>query len=376
MLDGERIARYFLLNEYELTHDPVSADIIIANTCAFEKISEFESLRKIEYFTSIKKKKTKVIVCGCLPAISRKKLEKIFSGDSFIPKSKDTWKSLDDIINAKVSISTVKDPCTISSRWKDWKLIGRYEAVRGSGTGEKITGYDDSVYHLRVATGCTGKCSYCGIRFARGKITSRSITDILEAFKKGLDQGYKSFKIWADDIGAYGIDRGTDLAEMLSAILKSPDDFELEILSSNPKNFIEMFDKLSICFTDKRIKYFNISIQSASPSVLKRMNRSVDLKRLETILKILKKSFKHITIRTHYLVGFPGETWPDLLKTLLFTLRVRNFKYLIFIFDPKENTEASYMNGQIPEKTKQLRSDILRRWGQFWSFILEDGRTY
>jgi len=376
MLDGERMAIYFEKNNYSLTYKPNNADLLVVNTCAFDAISEKDSIEKIKSLQNLQSNNKKIIVCGCLPAINKQKMREVFKGDYFIPKSEETWSKLDKILDAKIPISKIKDPSVLSHRWQDWKLIGVYKAFKGNICGKDITGYDENAYHIRVATGCTSNCSFCAIRFARGYIKSKTIKDITNEFKKGLKKGFKSFKLWADDIGDYGVDIGTDLSELLSEILSIKEDFELEVLSTNPKKFIELYDQLSLCLEDKRVIYFNISIQSGSSSILKMMKRDIDLKKLSTLIRQLKKRASHLIIRTHYMVGFPGETWQDLIATLIYTLKIRNFKYLILVYDPKPNTEAAKMEKQIPKTIKNIRFNILKWWGIFWARLLEDGRTY
>src|SRR5208283_1717638 len=374
MLDGERMSQYFELNGYELTPVPQSADIIVVNTCAFESASERDSLEKIKELQN--QKNARMIVCGCLPAINKKKLDEIYTGDYFIPKNEKTWSRLDEIIQAEIPMSNVKDPSVLSHRWKDWRLIGVYKAFKETPKCKAITGYDEDVYHIRIATGCTGNCSFCAIRFARGHIKSRQIEEIVNDFMEGLDEGYKSFKIWGDDVGDYGLDINTDLSVLLSEILKIKKDFELEVLATNPNRFLELYDSLVPNLEDKRVKWLNVSIQSGSPKILKLMHRDIDLHLLVSRLKDLRNRAPHLTMRAHYIVGFPREGWRDFFSTVMFTFKARIFKYLVLKYDPKPNTEASQMTGQLSNLRKNIYYVTLRGWGKLWSLVFEDGKTY
>jgi tRNA A37 methylthiotransferase MiaB len=144
----------------------------------------------------------------------------------------------------------------------------------------------------------------------------------------------------------------------------------------NPKRFIWMFDRLLPSLKDKRVKYLNISIQSTSPKILKSMKREINTEDLKLKLIQLRDEANHLIIRTHYMVGFPGETWLDFLRILSFSFKVKNFKYLTFIFDPKPGTEAATMKKQVSPAVKKLRFYILKTWAKLGSKLYDDGETY
>jgi len=374
MLDGERMAQYFELNGYAPTADPSTADIIVVNTCAFEAASEADSIAKIKELQA--NRKARMVVSGCLPAVNKQRLDQVFQGDTFIPKNEETWGRLDDIIQARVSIAEVKDPSVLSHRWPDWKLIGKYKAFKENPEHKAITGYDENVYHIRISSGCTGKCSFCAIRFARGCIKSRSVEEIVAIFREGLQKGFRSFKIWGDDVGDYGLDINTDLSVLLKEILKIQEDFTLEVLATNPRRFLELYDVLLPSLEDKRLKWLNISVQSGSEKILKLMKREIDIEALTRALKDLKKRAPHLIIRAHYIVGFPSEGWRDFFSTMMITFKTHIYKFIVLKFDPKPNTEAAMLPNQISNFRKNLYYLLMRAWGKFWSLVLEDGMTY
>ena len=374
LLDGERMCNYFESNGYALTPDPESADIIVVNTCAFEATSEKDSLEMISRFQTIKK--ARMIVGGCLPAISKQKLREIYSGETFSPRSCETWSKLDDFIGAGIPISNIKEPSVLLHRWKDWKLIGAYKAFKENTECKQITGYDEDVYHLRISYGCTGQCTYCAIRFARGYIKSRPVEEIVDDFRAGLERGYRAFKIWGEDVGDYGVDRNTNLALLLGELLKSLEDFELEILAINPKRFIELYGELAPHLVDKRIKWLNLSIQSGSEKILRLMKREICLQDLTGIIRDLKQKAPHLIIRSHFIVGFPQEGWREYFLTVLYIFKIRTFKFLVWKYDPKPHTAASKMKGQVSCLRKNIYYSLLIFWGKLWALIYENGETY
>jgi len=381
LLDGQRILEYLKKNDYELVANPKDADWLIVNTCAFEAHSEGRSIKLIQELKD-SNPKARMIVTGCLPAINKKRMIDVHKGAYFIPKSDEDWKTLDDIFRPqKVSIKEVGDPSGVekSDYTKSWTIIEKYPAFKTEENGRKLedlTGYDENAEVIRVAKGCLGNCSYCAIKRARGELKSESIESLTDRFKKGLEQGHNSFKIWAEDIGDYGKDINTDLAKLLSSILNVEGNYKLEVLSTNPKSFIQLYNKLLPSLKDKRVDSLTISVQSGSEKILKSMNRDIDLESLIGTLKDLREKAPHLTVRAHYMVGFPGETWKDFLDTINLMIKTGMYKSQVFKFDPKPGTPAERMNDQVSKLTKDVRLQILKIIRKLGSIKYYDGAPY
>ncbi len=368
LLDGQRMLDYFRGNDYELVANPKDANWLVVNTCAFEKTSEDRSVKLIQELKN-SNPKARIVVTGCLPAINKERMLRIHKGAYFIPKSDEEWETLDSIFKPqKVSIKGVKDPSRTekSEYTKGWAIIERYHAFKAdkkrlgkNSKLEDLTGYDENAEVLRVAKGCLGNCSYCAIKKARGGLKSESIENLVGKFKKSLEQGHNSFRIWAEDIGDYGKDINTDLAGLLSSILSVKGNYKLEILATNPKSFIELYNKLLPSFKDKRVDSLTISVQSGSKKILKIMNRNLDLESLAKTLGDLREKAPHLTVRAHYMVGFPRESWKDFLGTINLMVKTGMYKSEIFKFDPKPGTPAEKMDKQCGRVVKEARSQIL-----------------
>lgn len=345
LLDGQLIVDYLKQNRYTIVDDPKAADLIVVNTCAFDKISEDSS---IEQINELKKRNgsAEFIVAGCLPAINKARMQGVHDGAYVIPKD---LKKLDELIEpSQISISRMKRP-TAWERRNGWKLIGRASAIS-----------NDDFCYIEAARGCLGHCSYCSIRKAIGTIRSVPLEQLIVSVKEGLSKGIRFFRLGADDIGEYGKDIGTSLADLLAEILKIQGDYKLWVLSTNPKSFLESYRALLPSLKDRRIECLGIAFQSGSQRVLTRMNRSVDLAEVTACLLDLRRDAPHLRIRSHFMVGFPGESWLDFYRTIVLMVRTRTFDCLIFSFDPKPGTQAAAMNEQTSEATRTARRAILK----------------
>ena len=377
---GQRLVNYFRMNGYESVTDPRAADLIVLNTCAFDKTSEDSSIERIKKFKEINPR-AQMVVGGCLPGINGERMGTVHNGVYFSPVDlRSGHNSLDELVKPEIiPIFRVKRPILVEKR-RDWTMVERFPAFdcheARDGLAALPSGYDENAATIEIAEGCLGNCSYCGIKKARGKLKSAPLEEVISSFKEGLEMGIRSFRIWADDIGAYGQDIGTDLSILMSELLKCKGDYVLEVLASNPPRFVELYDKLLPSLQDKRIESFTVSVQSGSKDVLRRMNRPIDLDKLIHCFRDLREKAPHLDIRTHYMVGFPGESWEEFYSTIEFMKKTKIFKGHVLKFDAKPNTEAKEMAGQIDDSIKEIRERILNDLIEYGSKVYSDGKTY
>ena len=414
-LDMQRVEDYCRANGYPITHNPQKADVIFVGTCTLSKEREDLTVNKIQNFQSLNPK-AEIVPAGCLVRQNPERMGEIHSGLSLPTKTEADWSHLEKILPGEIPIAEIIDPILIRPHI-DWRLIEEFDAFpvlkqrlekmpedeRNNILEEIFTnkaldhkkiaefynegklsqdelreleGYDEQAAILRIAKGCQGKCTYCAIKKSRGHLVSSKPEVVLDRFKKALEEGIKSFKLWADDIGVYGKDIGTDLASLLENILKEKNDFKLEVLAGNPKDFLEIYDRLLPLLKDPRIKYLNVTVQSGSEKILNDMNRPVDVEKLIDALKQLREEIPNLIIRTHYMVGFPGETDKDFQETVKFMEETKIYKSLIFAFSPRPNTPAEKMDKQIPDDVKQERAKILEEHRKAGSEKYYDGSIY
>jgi len=368
-LDGQQIMDFLTANGHKIVHEPKEADVVVVNTCSVDEIAERGSFKKIDALKNINPK-AKIIISGCLPEATDKEIS---NAVCLPPKKLEEFDSIFDHPNK--SILDFERPTKVNAP-PYWTSIEKYFSGDAESFKkifgfkdeeiEYMTGLNENAFIIETNQGCLGNCSYCAIRRSRGDLKSISLKRAVESFKVGLDRGYKDFKIWGDDVGDYGKDIGTDLSVLLVEFLKNKRDFKLEVLATNPNSFLELYDKLLPSLKDKRMDCLNITVQSGSEKILEAMHRKIDMKLLTEKIKNLRKEAPHLNLRSHYMVGFPGETKEDFEETIKFMFETKIFQGLIFEFDAKPGTEAAQMKNQVPDEIKKERRALIEaisKWG-------------
>ena len=205
---------------------------------------------------------------------------------------------------------------------------------QGSGLFNNIFNYlfyKNKVY-VEIGRGCYDNCAYCAVKIARGDPCSRSVKEILNDIEKvypkySSNQGNNSddgdniggkvqLYLIGDDCGSYGIDIGSSFISLLRAIHNKYPKINLGISTINPLWLIKQEKEYLDVFKDMRIYNFSLPIQSGSDRIIKKMNRKYDVKRVISIIRKIKEKSPLTYIYTNLIVGFPGETFKDYLKTL------------------------------------------------------------
>ena len=208
-------------------------------------------------------------------------------------------------------------------------------------------------YFVEISRGCTGNCSYCVIKKAKGKLRSRTVEAILTDIGKLYDPSKKLFLV-ADDCGCYGLDAGSNLIELISEVDKQFPSISIDINYLSPQWFERRPDEYIKLFKDTSIDLVIIPMQSGSNIVLKKMNRHYDADKIIKIVDQIKKASPKTLMYGHFIVGFPGERIIDFLKTLS---AMKHFDYPIpFNYSEMKGTPSA----SLPHK--KSRFVILLRW--------------
>jgi len=350
----EILKPFFFKNGWSITKNHKKADLIICGTCALNKYFEEISIRHIIKFQNEKKKDSNLIVGGCLPIINKNQLNKVFNGFTF--GSRDTEK-LDRFLSARFSISDL--PISFILPKYAFNISDLCYLLQGAFHSYIFykTFYKNCVF-IEVSTGCSEKCSYCGIKYATGNIIkSVKEAEVLKEFKDKLKQGYKKFVLEADNLGDYGKDIDTNITNLLEKILKIDGKFYLALKSINP-NFLEN-KKLKKLLSSDRICKIDIHLQSGSNKILKKMRRNYTSEFFVKTIKELKKRNPKLLIFSDVIIGFPGESEEDFRKTVDIIDKANLDIVNISPYSDRPNTESSYMPNHIPEKVIKKRSTYL-----------------
>ena len=267
-MDAAMLVEYFKMNRWVFTSKLQEADLILISTCAVDNSNETVSMN----FLSIAKKKmrndAKLIAFGCLPGIK----EHIVNDCGMLGITRSNFSRLDSIIKAVVPIEQIDSTqrCKSNLRYADsnFSLFDTFLAnfqkgsffflkcllalIRGKRNGAPSSQYKN-IFDIRIASGCSGLCTYCAIKKAAGPLISEDVDKIIMAFRYGLAQGFKTFRIIAEDVGAYGQDKDTSVVELLRGIFSKKEDFQLLIDDFSPKWLVTYFTELLEVFSLRSI---------------------------------------------------------------------------------------------------------------------------
>ena len=211
---------------------------------------------------------------------------------------------------------------------------------------------------LKVQDGCNQFCSYCIIPYARGRIRSRGMEDVLKEARRLAANGHKELVLTGIHLSSYGVDTGTDLFHLIRAVHEVEGIRRIRLGSLEPKIVTRAFaQKLSAM--PKVCPHFHLSLQSGCDTVLKRMNRKYTAGEYRESCEYLREFFAHPAITTDVIVGFPGETEEEFNTTRNFSREIGFFEVHVFPYSKRQGTKAAEMQGQIPEEVKTARSKIL-----------------
>lgn len=336
------------------------ADVIVINTCGFIESAKEEAINTILEMAEYKENGNcrYLIVMGCLVQRYKKDLEKsIPEVDLFLSIDEyDTmWEKIADLLNIKKSVNTL-----------DYM--------------NRIVSTGDTTAYLKIAEGCSNRCTYCAIPYIRGPYISRKMEDVLEEAEKLAKSGIKEIIVIAQDTTKYGIDLygESKLAELLEKLCKIEGFKWIRFLYAYPESItdglIEVVKK-----NDKICKYFDIPLQHFSDSVLKRMNRHSNSESIEKLINKIRKEIPEVILRTTMMVGFPGETEEDFFELYEFVNRAKFEKMGAFKYSKEEGTPAFKIKEHIHPKTKEARLNKLMKLEQKIAEIkLEEkiGNTY
>jgi tRNA A37 methylthiotransferase MiaB len=385
-VDTARLCEYVRANGWSIADRLEEADLVFVTTCGYDAEQEKRSFNLLNSADRRRKAGSRLVVVGCLAGIDEAGLRATFDADLVPPKC---GAELDAILGATVKLCDVSDPNEIEPYIKRASRCfddterhpddGRFKAqarsalvrsgirellVRG-GRNRKHTYLwpTERVFSIRVAEGCMGECTYCAIRFAAGPLHSKPLRTVLAEFDAGLARGYTQFKLIAGDLGCYGQDVGTNVAELLSAMMGRSADFQLTLLDFDLKWFITYSDALVDLFArhQARVRFLAVPLQSGSERTLQHMRRGHTAEDAERALLALRKACPDMVLGTHVLVGFPGETERDFEDTLNVLRAVRFDRVDFYDYQDRPRTEASAMPDKVPRDVIKSRSLRARR---------------
>ncbi len=352
-IDAEHILFDLKQQGFEIVQDPALADVAIINTCGFIESAKQEAIDNILEFCQLKKEgRIKAVICtGCLAERYRDEIkEEIPELDAVVGIGAN--EELGDII--REIISEHKPVLDFRSKY-DLPLEG----------GRIITTEPFYAY-LKIAEGCDNCCTYCAIPSIRGHFRSRKMEDVVKEAKWLAENGVTEIVVIAQDTTRYGEDIYGEpkLAELLNELCKIDGLKWIRTLYCYPERIT---DDLIATVRDqpKIVKYFDIPMQHCNGEILKKMNRHGNRETLTALIEKIRREIPNVIIRTTLIAGFPGETEEQFAELTDFVKDMRFERLGCFAYSVEEGTPAAKMDGQLDEKTKEHRADMIMEQQMF-----------
>ena len=344
------MAEQFINNKYEIVDFEEEADIYIINTCTVTNMSDRKSRQMIRRAKQ-KNPNSILAVTGCYAQVAAEELEKIKDIDLIVgnTEKKDILNIIENYMKEKSAGTNNKINLTDINKQKEFADFG-------------TTTYTEKVRAvIKVQDGCNNFCSYCIIPYAKGRVRSRKLENIIEEINEIAKNGIQEVVITGIHIASYGIDfedKNIRLIDLLEEINKIEGIKRIRLGSLEPNlitdEFVERLKKVN-----KICHHFHLSLQSGCTETLKRMNRKYTAEDFEKVVKRLRNAFKDVALTTDIIVGFPGETEEEFKITYEYLKKINFYKMHVFKYSQRKGTRAAVMPNQIDGNVKEERSHKL-----------------
>ena len=341
LVDSERILTELRTQGYQVVPTYENADLVIVNTCGFIDSAVQESLEAIGEALD---ENGKVIVTGCLGAkedqirsVHPKVLE--ISG----PHS---YEAVLSHVN-KYAPKPAYNPFTSLVPEQGVKLTPKHYA------------------YLKISEGCNHSCTFCIIPSLRGEMVSRPIGNVLDEAKRLVDSGVKELLVIAQDTSAYGIDiknrtnfwNGMPLKTNIQTLCEQLSSLGIWVRLHYMYPYPSVDDLIPLMAEGKILPYLDVPLQHASPTVLKSMKRPGTIEKTLERIHHWREICPEITLRSTFIVGYPGETEQDFELLLDFLEKAQLDRVGCFPYSPVEGAAANKLANQVPDEIKQQRFD-------------------
>jgi len=327
------------------------ADVYIINTCTVTNIADRKS-RQMLHKAKKENPDSVVVAVGCYVETGIEGVKKDECIDLAVGNNKKA--EIVEILDEFLEVRNEYDDKTLGgTSIIDINKTSEYEDMTLSELPGRTRAY------IKIQDGCNQFCTYCVIPYARGRIRSRDMDDILAEIEGLVKKGCKEVVLTGIHISSYGVDKGEsaiiDLVEKISGI----EGLERVRLSSLEPRIITRENAKRLGVLKKLCPHFHLSLQSGSDSVLKRMNRHYTSADFKAGVEYLREAFENPAITTDIIVGFPGETEEEFEECRKFVEDINFYEIHVFKYSPRKGTVAAGMKEQLTDRQKSVRSDVL-----------------
>ena len=330
---------------YETVPFEEGADVYVINTCTVTNIADRKSRQMLH-----KAKKMNpdaiVVATGCYAQADTEKLKEDIAVDLILGNNQKT-----QIVEA---LEEYEKEHTKQVQVIEINHTKEYEELSIASTAEHVRAY------IKVQDGCNQFCTYCIIPFARGRVRSRKIEEVLREVETLAAKGYKEVVLTGIHLSSYGVDFPKEERESLLSLIQAVSRVEgisrIRLGSLEPRIITEEFLE-GIVKTGKVCPHFHLSLQSGCNKTLKNMNRRYSAQEYAEKCELIRRFYPAPALTTDVIVGFPQETEEDFEESYEFVKNIHFYETHIFKYSRRHGTKAASMDGQLTEAAKAQRSD-------------------
>ncbi len=331
---------------YRIVPFEPGADVYVINTCTVTNIADRKSRQMLHKARGMNPDAV-VVAVGCYAQVRGKELEKDPAIDLIIGSDRKG-----DLVQELERYFAGGGRRTDTSEIRKDRTIEKLETDRAEGHTRAF---------LKVQDGCNQFCSYCIIPYARGRVRSRKITDVVQETERLAASGVQEVVLTGIHLCSYGKDlgEGEDLSALIRAVHQVEGICRIRLGSLEPGSIDEAFVQ-NLAELPKVCPHFHLSLQSGCSRTLQRMNRKYTPEEFARTCELLRRYFRHPAICTDIITGFPGETEEDFEECRSFVEKMHFFETHIFPYSRREGTRAAAFPDQVPEAVKKERGAVLR----------------
>ena len=330
---------------YETVPFEEGADVYVINTCTVTNIADRKSRQMLH-----KAKKMNpdaiVVATGCYAQADTEKLKEDIAVDLILGNNQKT-----QIVEA---LEEYEKEHAKQVQVIEINHTKEYEELSIAYTAEHVRAY------IKVQDGCNQFCTYCIIPFARGRVRSRKIEEVLREVETLAAKGYKEVVLTGIHLSSYGVDFPKEERESLLSLIQAVSRVEgisrIRLGSLEPRIITEEFLE-GIVKTGKVCPHFHLSLQSGCNKTLKNMNRRYSAQEYAEKCELIRRFYPAPALTTDVIVGFPQETEEDFEESYEFVKNIHFYETHIFKYSRRHGTKAASMDGQLTEAAKAQRSD-------------------
>ncbi|HZU86913.1 MAG TPA: 30S ribosomal protein S12 methylthiotransferase RimO [Anaerolineaceae bacterium] len=351
-VDSQSMAEILTQSGYQPVEKPSQAGVLIVNTCGFIEAARQESLQALQDLAKRKRKDQVLVAAGCLTDRYRQKLVEEVPGLDGILSTR-RWMDILDMLD-KLSTRRSREPLY---HIPDVPTVGLDEhgVIRAAAQGSSA--------YLKIADGCRRPCAFCSIPLIKGTAVSRPEQTIVQEAVVLQDAGIQELILIAQDTTDYGSDLGMKdgLANLLEQITTTAPEIPWIRLMYAYPGFVT--DRLiEVMASHKQIlPYLDIPLQHAHPETLRRMRRPANMDWVHQTIAKMRAAMPDLSLRTTFIVGYPGETETEFQALLDFVQTIRFDHVGVFNFSFEPGTTSEPLGDPIPPEVKESRREAVMR---------------